>query len=139
MKSRDELERQLKFSKLENEAMQGELQETQQLVKQKTEEMERIYKKLSETRLSEPSSSGQASLKHSANFLSKEVSEEKVAMRAMELQVTKALEALERKSSEVIELKSSLQAASMELDRLKRGAQAADSFKQLQESSSNNY
>ena len=112
----DDLQRQVKVLTLEKDALQGEVNESNDLVKDKEEQLQRIYKKLSEKQ-------PVAQVKHEGdNDQMKYVSGlvPRAAQGHREIEFTKLLEALEGKTSEIIDLKGRLHACENELAGLKR-------------------
>ena len=93
--------------------MEGEIGERDDLVKQKEEQLQRIYKKLSEKQV--------VVKQEDENIQMKDVSSVPQASHShREIEFTKLLEILEGKTSEIIDLKSKLHTCENELASVKR-------------------
>lgn len=91
---------------LECQALESELAETQALVKGKDEELRRIYDQLAQKQ-ADP---GRDSQNHNVCD----------ALKIREVEFGKLLETIERKTGEIIELKTQLHKATTELDKVVR-------------------
>ena len=112
----DDLQRQVKVLTLEKDALQGEVNESNDLVKDKEEQLQRIYKKLSEKQpVAQVKQEGENDQMKSVSGLVPQA-----AQGHREIEFTKLLEALEGKTSEIIDLKGRLHACENELAGVKR-------------------
>ena len=98
---------------LEKDALAGELNESEDLVKDKEEQLQRIYKKLSEKQVTVKQEDENVQMKDASSVA-------QASHSHREIEFTKLLEALENKTSEIIDLKGRLHTFESELAGLKR-------------------
>lgn len=112
----DDLRRQVKLLALEKDALQAELEESRALVEDKEQSLQRIYKKLSEKQ--DPQVKQERD--HNVQMADTETLVYQASENHRQIEFDKLLETIERKTTEIIDLKGRLQQSEAELAGLKR-------------------